>query len=70
VNSKKIKKKKMAVLKLDHDDEKREMEFEIQFQKQLSLKQIFAMLEEKKRIFLKQLIDNGHRKSSEIVKRS
>jgi len=60
----------MAILKLKEHDEEREIEFELEFQKQLTIQQRFQMLEERKKYIIKQLEKYGHRKSFEIVKRS
>ena len=60
----------MPVLKLDSDQESQEIDFELQYQQSLTLDERIAMLEERKTHFLKQLIDHGHRKPVEIIKRS
>ena len=60
----------MAILKLKEHDEEREIEFELEFQKQLTIQQRFEMLEERKKYIIKQLEKYGHRKPFEIVKRS
>jgi hypothetical protein len=60
----------MPVLKLRRHDAKRELRFELDYQATLSVEQRFDMLEERKRIFLEQLIGHGHRRPFEIIKRS
>ena len=60
----------MAILKLDEHNEKLEMEFEIECLSKMSVQQRFAMLEERKKIFLEQMIRYGHRKPFEIIKRT
>jgi hypothetical protein len=60
----------LAILKLHNDDEQKELDFELEWQRQLSVAERFALLEEKRRIMLQQLIDHGHRKPAEIIKRS
>jgi hypothetical protein len=60
----------MAILKLTAHNEKLEMEFELESLKKMTVQQRFVMLEERKKIFLEQLIRFGHRKSFEIIKRS
>jgi len=60
----------MAILKLQHHDEEKEIEFELAYHQSLTLDERIAMLEERKAQFLKQLIDHGHRKPVEIVKRT
>ena len=58
------------ILKLDDDDEAREMEFELEFQATLTVQQRFDMMCAASRRVLELLIRNGHRKPVEIVKRS
>jgi hypothetical protein len=60
----------MPILKLNKDDEQKELDFELEWQRQLSVTDRFALLEEKRRTMLQQLIDHGHRKPAEIIKRS
>ena len=60
----------MAVLKLEQDDEIREIEFELQYHKSLTVQQRIAMLEERRKIIQQQLEAYGHRKPFEIIKRS
>lgn len=60
----------MVILKLRHHDEEKEIDFELAYHQSLTLDERIAMLEERKIHFLKQLIDHGHRKPVEIIKRS
>ncbi len=60
----------MAVLKLEKHNEKREITFELAYQKTLTVQQRLDMLEERRKFFQQQLLKYGHRKPSEIVKRS
>lgn len=60
----------MPVLKLDHDDEEREREFELRYQLALTFEQRFRMMEEASRRLNAQLEQHGHRKSFEVVKRA
>jgi len=58
------------VLKLDHDDEGRELEFELDFQASLTVRQRFEMMVAASNHFREMLIRNGHRKPVEIIKRT
>ena len=58
------------ILKLDDDDPKREMEFEIAFQATLTTQQRFDMMCSASGLILETLIRNGHRRPVEIVKRA
>ena len=60
----------MSILKLKEHDEEREIEFELAYQKQLTVRQRFEMLEERKRFIIRQLEKYGHRKPFAIIKRS
>jgi hypothetical protein len=57
------------ILKLEDHDEEREIEFEIEFLKNLTVQERFKMLEERRKFFQKQLSKYEHRKSFEIIKR-
>ena len=56
----------MPVLKLEKDDENREIEFELSYLKSLTTKERFLLMQEKS----EEMRSRGYRKSSEIVKRS
>ena len=58
------------ILKLDDDDPKREMEFEIDFQATLTTRQRFDMMCSASSLILETLIRNGHRRPVEIAKRT
>jgi len=60
----------MPILKLKHHDEDRELEFELEYQKTLTVQQRFEMLEERRRFFQQQLLRYEYRKPFEIIKRS
>ena len=60
----------MPVLKIKQHDEKREIEFELQYQRSLTVQQRIAMLEERRKFIQQQLEAYGHRKPFEIIKRS
>ncbi len=60
----------MPILKLDHDDDEKELEFELRFQRSLTFEQRFRMMEEASRYLIEQLEQNGKRKPFEIIKRT
>ncbi len=57
------------ILKLEKDDSEKELDFEIDYQLSLTIQQRFEMMFRKSREIAQMLIDNGHRKPSEIIKR-
>jgi hypothetical protein len=59
----------MAVLKLEKDDENREIEFELRYLKSLTTRERFLLMQKKSEEMKKMLRKRGHRKSAEIVKR-
>ena len=60
----------MPVLKLEQDDEKKEIEFELYYLKSLTTRERFLLMQKKSEEMKKMLRKRGYRKSSEIVKRS
>jgi len=62
--------KKPQVLKLAADDEEKELEFELDYLSSLTFEERLNMMREKSREMLKQMIDHGHRRSFEIIKRT
>jgi len=62
--------KKPWVLKLSADDEEKELEFELDYLSSLTFEERLQMMREKSREMLKQMIDHGHRRSFEIIKRT
>lgn len=60
----------MPILKIQEHDKDAEIEFELAFQRSLTVQQRFAMLEERRIATLKQLVRYGYRKPFEITKRS
>ncbi len=62
--------KKPKVLKLSADDEEKELEFELDYLSSLTFEERLKMMREKSREMLKQMIDHGHRRSFEIIKRT
>jgi hypothetical protein len=59
----------MAVLKLSKHDEKKEIEFELDYLLSLTTKQRFEMMFRKSRQMAAMLRRNGRRRTTKIVKR-
>ena len=59
----------MAVLKIEKDDENREIEFELCYLKSLTTKERFLIMQKKPGEMKKMLRSRGYRKSPEIIKR-
>jgi len=62
--------KKERVLKLAVGDEEKELEFELDYLSSLTFQERLEMMREKSREMLKQMIDHGHRRPFEIIKRT
>jgi len=62
--------KRARVLKLSTDDEEKELEFELDYLSSLTFEERLQMMREKSREMLKQMIDHGHRRPFEIIKRT
>jgi len=62
--------KKTKVLKLTVDDEEKELKFELDYLASLTFEERFKMMREKSREMLKQMIEHGHRRPFEIIKRT
>lgn len=60
----------MAVLKLEKDDEQREIEFELDYLTSLTTQQRFQMMIQKSREMILLLRRNGYRKATQIIKRT
>lgn len=60
---------KNGILILRSPDEKKEIEFELNFLSSLSLPQRFLLMETKTRELKYNLIKNGHRETPQIIKR-
>jgi hypothetical protein len=60
----------MPVLKLENDDEKKEIEFELGYLKSLTTRERFLLMLNKSDEMKKMLAKHGYRKSAEIVKRT
>ena len=62
--------KNTSILKLSTDDEERELEFELNYLASLTFEERLKMMREKSREMLRQMVEHGHRRSFEIVKRT
>ena len=58
------------ILKLSHDDEEKELDFELEYQMSLTVEKRFEMMFEKSKKVLELLQQHGHRKSFKIIKRT
>jgi hypothetical protein len=57
------------ILKLDHDDEEKELAFELDYLLSLTFEERFQMMVQKSDELKRTLLRYGHRKPVEIVKR-
>ena len=57
------------ILKLDEDDEEKEIDFELNYQLSLTAQQRFRMMFQKSKELAEMMVKNGHRRPSEIIKR-
>jgi len=57
------------ILKVEEDDEEKEIDFELDYQLSLSADQRFEMMFQKSKDLATMLDKNGHGKSPEIIKR-
>jgi hypothetical protein len=62
--------KKVKVLKLTVDDEEKELKFELDYLASLTFEERLKMMRDKSREMLKQMIEHGHRRPFEIIKRT
>ena len=62
--------KNLRVLKLSVNDEEKELEFELDYFSSLTVEERLRMMREKSKEMLKQMIDHGHRRPFEIIKRT
>lgn len=60
---------KKGILVLDHDNEEKEIEFELNYLNSLSTKERFALMFDKSRELKTNLEKNGHRRPPAIIKR-
>lgn len=59
----------MKILKLEKDDEEKELNFELNFLRSMNTQQRFELMFRKSREIMKMLSKNGYRKPFEIIKR-
>jgi hypothetical protein len=62
--------KNRSVLKLSQGDEAKELEFELDYLASLTFEERLQMMRQKSREMLRQMIEHGHRRSFEVIKRS
>ena len=62
--------KKNTILKLSESDEEKEIQFELDYLFSLTVQERFQMMMNRNRELLDILEKNGHRKTSEIIKRT
>jgi len=58
-----------GLLLLKKDDEKKEIEFELRYLLSLTVQERFQLMQTKSREMLNLLEQNGHRKTTEVIKR-
>jgi hypothetical protein len=63
-------KKNPSVLKLSQGDEAKELEFELDYLASLTFEERLQMMRQKSKEMLRQMIEHGHRRSFEVIKRS
>jgi hypothetical protein len=63
-------KKRRSILKLSQGDEARELEFELNYLASLTFEERLNMMRQKSIEMLRQMIEHGHRRPFEIVKRT
>ena len=62
--------RKRSILKLSRPDEERELEFDLDFLVSLTFEERLKMMREKSREMLRQMVEHGHRRPFEVVKRT
>ncbi len=60
----------MPVLKLNKHNSRKEIEFELNYLKSLSIEERFELMRKKTKEIIDILEKNGHRRPSEIIKRT
>lgn len=61
---------KRHILKLSENDEEKEIEFELEYLRSLTMEERLEMVRRKSREMLKQMVDLGYRRPFEIIKRT
>ena len=59
-----------SILKLPQADEERELEFELNYLASLTFEERLKMMKQKSREMLRQMVEHGHRRPFEILKRT
>jgi hypothetical protein len=59
-----------SILKLSRDDEEKELEFELNYLASLTFEERLQMMRQKSKEMLRQMVEHGHRRPFEIVKRT
>ena len=59
-----------SILKLSQPDEEKELEFELNYLASLTFEERLKMMRQKSKEMLRQMVEHGHRRSFEIVKRT
>ena len=59
-----------SILKLSADDEEKENEFELNYFASLTFEERLKMMRGKSREMLRQMVEHGHRRSFEVLKRT
>ena len=59
-----------SILKLSQSDEEKELEFELNYLASLTFEERLRMMRQKSREMLRQMVEHGHRRPFEIVKRT
>ena len=59
-----------SILKLSEADEVKELEFELDYLASLTFEERLTMMRQKSREMLRQMIEHGHRRPFEVVKRT
>jgi hypothetical protein len=63
-------KKNRSILKLSQADEAKELEFELDYLASLTFEERLTMMRQKSREMLRQMIEHGHRRPFEVIKRT
>jgi hypothetical protein len=66
----KLMKRNPSILKLSQADEERELEFELNYLASLTFEERLEMMRQKSREMLRQMVEHGHRRPFEILKRT
>jgi len=63
-------KENRSILKLSQADDVKELEFELDYLTSLTFEERLKMMRQKSREMLRQMIEHGHRRPFEVVKRT